>query len=944
MSPTSRDSFGARRRLTVGEETYELYRLDAVGDRFDLARLPYTVKVLLENLVRTEDGTRVTADDVEALAAWSPDARTDRELAFSPARILMQDFTGVPAVVDLAAMRDAVARLGGDPARINPQVPVDLVIDHSIVADVYGVPDAFRRNAELEFARNRERYEFLRWGSQAFDNLRVVPPNTGICHQVNLEYLASVVRHDASGLAFPDTLVGTDSHTPMVNGLGVLGWGVGGIEAEAAMLGEPVSMLIPRVVGFRLSGALREGATATDLVLTVAELLRRHGVVGKFVEFFGPGVASVPVENRATIGNMSPEYGSTCSIFPIDEETLRYLRFTGRPPEVVALVEAYAKEQGLWHDEESPAPNFSEVVELDLATVVPSLAGPSRPQDRVPLDRAKEMFGEALRSSLPDPPSPPGTGLNGGDTPDEASAESFPASDPPAAMAGTAPHDSVEKVSAPTMSADAARARHDPVPVTLHDGTRFGLDDGHVVIAAITSCTNTSNPSVMLAAGLLARNAVDRGLQVKPWVKTSLAPGSRVVIDYYERAGLLPYLEKLGFDLVGFGCTTCIGNSGPLLPEISDAINANDLAVCSVLSGNRNFEGRIHPDCRMNYLASPPLVVAYALAGTMDWDPYDEPIGHDVAGAAVYMRDIWPASDEVAAAVRDAVRSEMFVDAYRDVFRGDDRWQSLQVAGSTTYSWDPESTYVREPPFFEGVTAEPAPITDVGGARVLAWLGDSVTTDHISPAGVIRPDSPAGRWLSERGVPREEFNSYGSRRGNHEVMMRGTFANVRIRNRLVPGVEGGVTRHLPSGEQLAIYDAAMRYRDEGVPLVVLAGKEYGSGSSRDWAAKGTALLGVRAVIAESYERIHRSNLVDLGVLPLQFLDGESAESLGLTGEETFDIGGLADAPTEGPFPEELEVQAGQTTFRARVRIDTLAEASYFRSGGILPYVLRGLAG
>jgi aconitate hydratase len=729
----------------------------------------------------------------------------------------------------------------------------------------------------------------------------------------------------------------------MVNGLGVLGWGVGGIEAEAAMLGEPVSMLVPRVVGFRLSGALREGATATDLVLTVAELLRRHGVVGKFVEFFGPGVASVPLENRATIGNMSPEYGSTCSIFPIDDETLRYLRFTGRPPALVALVEAYAKEQGLWHDDQSPAPNYSEVVELDLDTVVPSLAGPARPQDRVPLDEAKKRFALALGADLPDPPPAPATGLDG-DDPDEASAESFPASDPPASTSGNGPHDAAVAVPEPSPSAEVARAAHPPVPVTLGDGTEFTLDDGRVVIAAITSCTNTSNPSVMLAAGLLARNAVDRGLRSQPWVKTSLAPGSRVVIDYYERAGVLPYLEKLGFGLVGFGCTTCIGNSGPLLPEISEAITANDLAVCSVLSGNRNFEGRIHPDCRMNYLASPPLVVAYALAGTMDWDPYNEPLGNGSDGAPVYLRDIWPSSDDVATAVRDAVRSEMFVAAYRDVFRGDDRWQSLDVAGSTTYTWDPASTYVREPPFFEGLTKEVPPLTDVRNARVLAWLGDSVTTDHISPAGVIRPDSPAGRWLSEHGVPQEEFNSYGSRRGNHEVMMRGTFANVRIRNRLVPGVEGGVTRYLPSGEQLPIYDAAMRYRDDGVPLVVLAGKEYGSGSSRDWAAKGTALLGVRAVIAQSYERIHRSNLVDLGVLPLQFLDGESADSLGLTGEETFDIGGLADVPSDGPFPDELTVRAGDIGFGVRVRIDTLAEASYFRHGGILPYVLRGLAG
>ena len=933
------------RRLTVGERDYEVFALDALSGT-DLARLPFTVKVLLENLARHEDGERVTEDDVAALARWQPDVPDERELAFSPARILMQDFTGVPAVVDLAAMRDAAGALGGDPGRIDPQVPVDLVVDHSIIADVYGVPDAFRRNAELEFERNRERYEFLRWGSQAFPSLRVVPPNTGICHQVNLEYLARVVQVDGNGVAYPDTLVGTDSHTPMVNGLGVLGWGVGGIEAEAAMLGEPLSMLVPRVVGFRLSGALQEGTTATDLVLTVAELLREHGVVGKFVEFFGPGVASVPLENRATIGNMSPEYGSTCSIFPIDEETLRYLRFSGRPDELVALVEAYAKEQALWHDESTPAPQYSELVELDLATVVPSLAGPSRPQDRVPLDRAKQMFGAAVTASMPAPVtiSAPPSARSAPDGPDEASAESFPASDPPAAMAGTDPsdrqHDGVPEPAAP----DAWRAAHEPVPVKLADGTELTIDDGHVVIAAITSCTNTSNPSVMVAAGLLARNAVERGLRSRPWVKTSLAPGSRVVVDYYDRAGLTPYLEKLGFDLVGFGCTTCIGNSGPLLPEISAAINDNDLSVCSVLSGNRNFEGRIHPDCRMNYLASPPLVVAYALAGTMDWDPYQEPIGQDADGNDVYLRDLWPSSAEVNEVVRAAVRSEMFTSAYDDVFRGDERWQGIHVTSSTTYPWNADSTYVRQPPFFDGLTREPAPLTDVRGARVLAVLGDSVTTDHISPAGVIRPDGPAGRWLTEHGVERADFNSYGSRRGNHEVMMRGTFANVRLRNKIVPGVEGGVTRHLPDDEQMSIFDAAMRYREDGVPLVVLAGKEYGSGSSRDWAAKGTALLGVRAVIAESFERIHRSNLVDLGVLPLQFPEGESVESLGLTGEETFDVEGLAGLEPGAPFPRRLHVRAGDREFDAVVRIDTAAEAAYYRNGGILPYVLRRLAG
>ena len=920
-----------RGSIEVGGQQYAIYRLgDVVAD---LGSLPYTVKVLLENLMRHQDGDRVTADDVDALASWTPGAGPRRELAFSPARVLMQDFTGVPAIVDLAAMRDAMAELGGDPARINPLVPVDLVIDHSVIADVYGTPDAFQRNAELEFRRNRERYQFLRWGAEVFDGLRVVPPETGICHQVNLEYLSRVVQV-RDGVAFPDSLVGTDSHTPMVNGLGVLGWGVGGIEAEAAMLGEPLSLLTPEVVGLHLSGEMPEGSTATDLVLTVAELLRRHGVVGRFVEFFGPGVAAVALENRATLGNMSPEYGSTSTVFPIDEETLRYLRFTGRPDDLVALVEAYAKEQGLWHDESTPTPRFSSVVELDLSTVVPSLAGPKRPQDRVPLDRAAEMFASALdRIKGRAEARPMGCA-------ERASDLSFPASDPPASMAGTTTCD--EGTEEPAASAPPSGEPLAAAQVRLADGTEFELDDGHVVIAAITSCTNTSNPSVMIAAGLLARNAVGRGLTSKPWVKTSLAPGSRVVMDYYERAGLTPYLEKLGFDLVGFGCTTCIGNSGPLLPEISAAINDHDLAVCSTLSGNRNFEGRIHADCRMNYLMSPPLVVAYALAGTMTWDPYHDPIGTDSEGKDVFLRDLWPSSEEITAAVRDAVRPDMFADAYADVFTGDDRWRSLEVTGGNTYAWDAHSTYVRQPPFFEGLTADPAPLTDVDGARVLAFLGDSVTTDHISPAGTIPPSLPAGAWLIDQGVEPKDFNSYGSRRGNHEVMMRGTFANIRLRNRLVPDVEGGFTRHLPGGEQLSIYDAAMRYRDDGVPLVILAGKEYGSGSSRDWAAKGTALLGVRAVIAESYERIHRANLIDLGVLPLQFPEGESADSLGLTGEETFTITGIAGI-TPGAAPATVRVRAGEVSFDAPVRLDTAAEVEYYRHGGILPYVLRRLA-
>ncbi len=942
------NSFGARAGLEIGGRSFEVFRLGALAEVGDVDSLPFSLKVLLENLLRNEDGSAVTAEDVAAFVRWDPARPEDREIAFSPARVLMQDFTGVPAVVDLAAMRHAMAELGGDPARINPLAPAELVIDHSVIADVAGRPDAFVRNAELEFDRNRERYAFLRWGQQAFDDFKVVPPDTGIVHQVNLEYLARVVFSNQQGQAYPDTLVGTDSHTPMVNGLGVLGWGVGGIEAEAAMLGQPISMLMPKVVGFRLHGELPEGSTATDLVLTVTELLRRHGVVGKFVEFYGPGVGNVPVENRATIGNMSPEYGSTCAIFPIDGETLRYLNFTGRPPELVALVEAYAKEQGLWHDP-AAEPRYSEQVELDLGTVMPSLAGPRRPQDRVALTDAKRGFRSALAEMAPAqvPAAAPQEGPAG---PDEASAESFPASDPPAAMAGTtedpnhdaAPRDAVPGWFEPDPAGASGRPSN-PTPVLLADGTRFDVDHGHVVIAAITSCTNTSNPSVMLAAGLLARNAVDRGLTAKPWVKTSLAPGSKVVMDYYERAGLIPSLEKLGFHLVGYGCTTCIGNSGPLAPEISEAVEQGDLVVASVLSGNRNFEGRINPDCRMNYLGSPPLVVAYALAGSMDLDLLDDPLGADPHGRPVYLRDIWPSSAEVSELIGRAVQSDMFRKSYAQVFAGDQRWNSLEVPTGSSFAWDPASTYVRRPPYFDGMPAVPAPLTDVRGARVLAVLGDSVTTDHISPAGVIKRDSPAGRYLIEQGVEVKDFNSYGSRRGNHEVMIRGTFANIRLRNRLAPGTEGGVTLHLPDGEQMTIYDAAMRYRQEGVPLVVLAGKEYGSGSSRDWAAKGTNLLGVRAVLAESYERIHRSNLVGMGVLPLEFPAGSSVGSLGLSGHETFEITGLEGAGPDG-FPREAAVRADDQEFSARIRIDTPNEVEYFRHGGILQYVLRQLRG
>jgi aconitate hydratase len=881
----SMNSFGSRRHLAVGDRSYSIFALSAL-DRFDADRLPYSLKILLENLLRNEDGAAVTAENVERLATWDPSAEPHDEIAFSPARILMQDFTGVPAVVDLAAMRDGVEALGGDPASINPKVPTELVIDHSVIVDHFGGADSFDLNARLEFHRNKERYEFLRWGQQAFDGLRVVPPDTGICHQVNLEYLARVVFSTDDGLAYPDTLVGTDSHTPMVNGLGVLGWGVGGIEAEAAMLGQAISMLIPSVVGFKLHGELPAGATATDLVLTIAEQLRRHGVVSKFVEFYGPGVANVPLENRATIGNMSPEYGSTVTIFPIDDETLRYLRFTGRSEERVALVEAYAKTQGLWHDP-GLEPMFSTRIELDLATIEPSIAGPTRPQDRVALRDAKRVQRSALSDLVShsvehDAPTilvrRARELVDGGL--DAASAESFPASDPPAASGPTA---HVQRPRVNISDTDGAAPISEPTQVVLR-GTTYEVDHSHVVIAAITSCTNTSNPAVMLAAGLLAKKAVELGLSVKPWVKTSLAPGSRVVMDYYGRAGLLPYLEKLGFNLVGFGCTTCIGNSGPIDPALSAV--ASRLALVSVLSGNRNFEGRISPDVRMNYLMSPPLVVAYALAGTMDLDLTHDPLGTGSDGTPVYLQDIWPPPDEVQQTMRDSVRSEMFTDAYRSVFVGDDRWRTLDVASGTRFGWDDTSTYVHRPPFFDGIRAEPDPLGDIVGARCLAKLGSSVTTDHISPAGSIAPGSPAGLWLMDHGVAQDDFNSYGSRRGNHEVMVRGTFANIRLRNQLAPGTEGGWTRHQPSGDEMTIHNAATRYAAEHVPLIILAGTEYGSGSSRDWAAKGTALLGVRAVLTESFERIHRSNLIGTGVLPLQFKDGASAESLGLTGAET----------------------------------------------------------
>jgi aconitate hydratase len=959
----SDDSFGAKSTLEVGGREYEIFRLDALQERFDVARLPFSLKVLLENLLRTEGNGSVRAADIEALASWDAQAQPSKEIAFTPARVLMQDFTGVPAVVDLAAMRDAIAEMGGDPAKINPLAPAELVIDHSVQVDAFGTRDSFRFNAEREFERNQERYAFLRWGQGAFDDFAVVPPDTGIVHQVNLEYLARVVfQRDRPGSnsnqlpqLYPDTLVGTDSHTTMVNGLGVLGWGVGGIEAEAAMLGQPMSMLIPRVVGFELHGELPEGATATDLVLTVTQMLRKRGVVGSFVEFFGAGLQGLPLADRATIGNMSPEFGSTCAIFPIDAETLRYLEFSGRPRERIEQVEAYARAQGLWHDESSARTTYSDTLELDLGDVVPSIAGPKRPQDRVALSDAREDFRRVLGGYVPDY-----------DERDEASAESFPSSDPPAngndhpALNDGGPSYAHEGAGTGSATAERGAGGKDTgsaVAVTLADGTQTELDHGHVVIAAITSCTNTSNPSVMVGAGILARNAVARGLRSKPWVKTSLAPGSKVVTEYLDKAELTEPLEALGFNLVGYGCTTCIGNSGPLPEEVSKVVSEEDLAVVSVLSGNRNFEGRINPDVKMNYLASPPLCVAYALAGTMDIDIVNDPLGQDEQGADVYLRDIWPGEQEVAETIEHAVQSDMFRKSYGEVFAGDERWNTLDVPTGDRFAWAQDSTYVRLPPYFQDMPAKPGPVDDIEGARVLAKLGDSVTTDHISPAGSIKRDGPAGKYLQEQGVAPRDFNSYGSRRGNHEVMMRGTFANIRLRNQLGSGPalpEGGVTRYLgppgsgAEGEEMSIYDAAMKYIADDVPLVVLGGKEYGSGSSRDWAAKGTKLLGVRAVIVESFERIHRSNLVGMGVLPLQFAEGQSADSLGLTGEEIFSIEGMAEAMREdGAPPREVDVVASPregepVRFRARVRIDTPREAEYFRHGGILQFVLRQL--
>jgi aconitate hydratase len=933
---SSSDSFAARSTLEVSGRDYEVFRLDALQERFDVARLPYSVKVLLENVLRLEDGVSVSAADVEAIAGWDAAAEPSVEIPFQPARVLMQDFTGVPAVVDLAAMRDAMEEIGGDPVAINPLVDVDLVIDHSVQVDAFGNERAFALNAERDFARNLERYSFLKWGQQSFDNFRVVPPATGICHQVNLEHLAQVVySREADGVlrAYPDTLVGTDSHTTMVNGLGVLGWGVGGIEAEAAMLGQPISMLLPQVVGFKLDGELPEGATATDLVLTVTEMLRERGVVSKFVEFFGPGLSTLGLADRATLGNMSPEFGSTCAIFPVDAETLRYLDLTGRPTETIELVDAYAREQRMFHDESTPDPVFSDLLELDLGEVVPSIAGPKRPQDRVPLAHAKQSFLEAMGEFDPEAAERMGNGR------DHAIEESFPASDPPAED-----HDDERGKPRPAVSggpaATVAHGSGDEIAVTLEDGTSFELDHGRVVIAAITSCTNTSNPSVMVGAGLLARNAVERGLARKPWVKTSLAPGSTVVTDYLERAGLTEYLDALQFNLVGYGCTTCIGNSGPLAPEISAAIAERDLAVCAVLSGNRNFEGRINQDVKANYLASPPLVVAYALAGRMDLDLVTEPLGQGSDGEPVYLRDVWPSAEEIKQVVGASVAAEMFTRNYAEVFAGDETWNAVDVPSGDRYTW-PDSTYVRRPNFFEQMPADPPGVEPIAGARALALLGDSITTDHISPAGAIKKESPAGKWLMDNGVEPGDFNSYGSRRGNHEVMIRGTFANIRLRNQLVERA-GGFTRHFPDAEETTIYEAAMAYAGEGVPLVVLAGAEYGSGSSRDWAAKGTKLLGMRAVIAESFERIHRSNLIGMGVLPLQFAAGENVASLGLSGEETFDFGDLENGAAKSVTVTARRDDGTETEFAATVRLDTPNEVTYFQNGGILQTVLRNL--